>query len=303
MASFSYTKQFRSGQKETIVMSVKNIMPNRQADTVPPAVKNESKNTMSTSFEGKQYKIVEQNGKVTELYIDDQKIPNDKIAQYTSTVDKIGKQAKDQIDKQMVQMKLQQQALTEKQIELAKQKEVLMKTQLDSLGQMKLQQEELIAKADFSKQKELLDNAQVEQKVELMKLQNKALSDKQIELTKEKEVLIKKQLAKENDQQELLKKELMEKGEVKQKELMNQEQLTNQNDQIKQLKDLIEKESIQMKLKNKELMDQMDQLKQQLQLLNEKKQDSLHQSKPITPNSRVKPEKSNLNTEDIAINH
>jgi len=98
MASFSYNKEIRPGQKETIVISVKNTMPNRQTDTIPPAVKNESKNTISTSFEGKQYKIVELNGKVTELYVDNKKIPDDKIAQYASTIDKIRQQAKEQMD-------------------------------------------------------------------------------------------------------------------------------------------------------------------------------------------------------------
>jgi hypothetical protein len=178
-------------------MSVKNTMPNTQTDTVPPAVKNESKNTISTSFEGKQYKIVELNGKITELYIDNKKIPDDKIAQYASTTDKIRQQAKEQMDKQIVQMKLQQKALIEKQTELMKQKELLMKEQLGKQDdQMKLLQEELIAKADMTKEKELLDKEQMEKQSELLQLQHKALIEKQTELMKHKELLMKEQWAK-----------------------------------------------------------------------------------------------------------
>ena len=56
-----------------------------------------------------------------------------------------------------------------------------------------------------------------------------------------------------------------------------------------------------MKLHNKELMNQMEQLKIQLQLMNEKKHDSIYQSKPITPKSQIKPMKQDLNISDIAI--
>ncbi|HEX5150013.1 MAG TPA: M56 family metallopeptidase [Parafilimonas sp.] len=298
MASFTYTKQIVPGQKETIVISVNKTISNRQADTLSP--KTGSKNTISTSFEGKQYKIIEQNGKVTELYINDKKIPDKEITQYASTIDKIRQQAKEQMDKQIVQMKLQQKALIEKQTDLMKQKELLMKAQLDSQDQMKLLQEKLIASAEMTKQKELLNKMQAEQKVELMKLQNKVLLEKQADLTKEKELLMKVQVDKENEQMEILKKELLEKYEMDQKEPINKELLNNQNDQIKQLKDSFEKESEQMKLKNKELMNQVDQLKRQLQLMNKKKQDSLYQEKPTIPKSQVKPMKSN--TTDIAIN-
>jgi hypothetical protein len=89
MASFCYTNQVGCVQEETIVTSVKHTVQNRQADTLSPATKNGSKNTISSSFEGKQYKIIEQNGKVTELYIDNQKVPDNKIDQYASTIDKI----------------------------------------------------------------------------------------------------------------------------------------------------------------------------------------------------------------------
>ena len=61
----------------------------------------------------------------------------------------------------------------------------------------------------------------------------------------------------------------------------------------------MDKESSQLQLKNKELMDQVEQLKMQLQLLNEKKIDSLNQSKPIIPNSQVTPIKPDLNRGDV----
>jgi hypothetical protein len=82
---------------------------------------------------------------------------------------------------------------------------------------------------------------------------------------------------------------------------MDKEQLSKENDQIKLLKESMNKESDQLKSKNKELMDQVDQLKMQLQLLNEKKLDSINQSKPIIPKSQVKPIKSDLSASDVVI--
>jgi hypothetical protein len=89
---------------------------------------------------------------------------------------------------------------------------------------------------------------------------------------------------------------------MNQKEFMDKAELSKQNDQIKILKDSMNKESDQLKLKNKELMNQVDQLKKQLQLMNEKKPDSINQAKPITPKSQTKPIKSDIKTDNVAIN-
>jgi beta-lactamase regulating signal transducer with metallopeptidase domain len=266
LAAFSQGNQPVAPKQESTVPLVKNEIPITRTDTVPSAAKNvnnESKSTIKTSIDGKQYTIVEQNGKVTELYVDNVRIPDDKIAQYQPTIDKIHADQKKQLD----QLMQEQKALTA-QAKVMKEKEFLMKQELEKQAQqMKVEQKELMEQADLMKQKQQEMNQEMEKQVQQMKQQHQELMKGMDTMTDKQKMIMKQEMEKQAEVMQARQKELMG-----QSEMMQEKQLM--------MKKQMEQQSEAMKIKSEELMKQMEQMKEQQKIMEKKMLDSIPKSKP-----------------------
>ena len=136
----------------------------------------------TTVYEGKEYKIVQDDDTITTLFVDGERIPNNKIAQYKPIIKKIKEGLKaaqekqfawqeEQFKQQEEQFSKQQIQFTAQQKEFAKQQEQLQRA-LDTtqIIQFKQQQEKL--KTQFSQQEEQFKEQEkqfIKQKEELHK--------------------------------------------------------------------------------------------------------------------------------------
>jgi beta-lactamase regulating signal transducer with metallopeptidase domain len=277
--AFTQHKQFSF--KNIVAPNVKEIAfaANRK-DTVPETVNDdESKYTMNTSMDGKQYKIVEVNGKVTELYIDNVRIPDDKISDYSAVINKLQEKLKADKQEQKEAMKEQQQAL-DAQAEAMKAKALAlndMMQQKEKINEEVLKEKSLIMKeqaeklAEVMKEKDVMIKDQAEKQAKLMQEQ----AEKLAEVMKEKDVIIKDQA----DKQAKLMQEKAEKlAEVmNEKNVLIKEQVEKET---KMIKDKTEKQiQIELKKQIEELKEQNEQLKEQLK----QKADSIYKSNPAAP--------------------
>ncbi|HYK47814.1 MAG TPA: M56 family metallopeptidase, partial [Parafilimonas sp.] len=247
-------------------------------DTVPASQKtdtNTSKSTINTSMNGKQYKIVEENGKVTELYVDNVRIPDDKISQYKETIDKIHSDVKKQVES----LKVQQKQLAV-QAELMQQKEVLMKQQLEKQAeQMKTEEKELKKQAEIMQEKQLSMKQALERQVAVMELQQKQVMIQADTMNEKEKIMNKEALEK---QQELMK--------LTQKELDHSQQMGEKQEQLKKQ---MEQQTEEMKIKSEQLMKQMEKMKEQQKSMEKKMLDSVEQFKSSLYRGKIKPVKAN----------
>lgn len=98
-------------------------------DTLPGKHKHSSWFNMQTTFEGKEYKFVEDEGKVVLLYVDGERIPDDKISQYSDVITRIKKQMEEQrklFEKQRIAMRQMQENFRDQQRQLMDQQRELM---------------------------------------------------------------------------------------------------------------------------------------------------------------------------------
>lgn len=108
--------------------------------------------TVTTDYEGKKYRLTEDNDTITTLYVDDVKIPRDKIASYKPVLDNI-----------MAQLDEQQKAFTVQQDQFREQQEEFNRQQ-----QKFREQEE-----EFRKQSDTLRNGPLREKEEQFRRQEK----------------------------------------------------------------------------------------------------------------------------------
>jgi len=252
-----------------------------RGDTIPGSGKtdiNKSKSTINTSMNGKQYKIVEENGKVTELYVDNVRIPDDKISQYKQAIDEIHAGLKKQADN----IKVQQKQLAV-QAELMQQKEVLMKQEMEKQAeQMKIEQKELMKQAEIMQEKQELMKQALEKQVAVMELQQKQIMIQADSMNDKEKIMSKEALEKQE--------ELMKSG---QKELMDHSQQMKEKQE--QLKKQMEQQAEEMKIKSEQLMKEMDKMKEQQKLMEKKMLDSVEQSKSNSDQGKIRPAKANAN--------
>jgi len=85
LTAFAFSQHKQSSLNNiSALQSARTAFTTNKKDTVPQTVNNnESKYSMSTSIDGKQCKLVEVNGKVTELYIDNIRVHDNKISEYS----------------------------------------------------------------------------------------------------------------------------------------------------------------------------------------------------------------------------
>ncbi len=282
-------------------------------DTVPITVNNdESKYVMSTSMDGKQYKLVEVNGKVTELYVDNVRVPDNKISDYNSVIAKLQEKLKADKEAQKEAMKAQKealqaqaQAMKENQLamndEMAKQAEKLQmqakelqeeamraKMENDS-GEMKIKTEALKAEAEIMSQKALALTNEMKAKTaqmqkdaqaqtEYMKQKSELMKDQALKLAevmKDKDAMIKEQVEKQAGDM----KEQSEKLEeiMKQKDAMIKDQAEKQSKLIKEKTEKLINEDLKKQVE--ELKEQNEELKQQIK----QKVDSIYKSNLTKP--------------------
>jgi bla regulator protein BlaR1 len=90
LTAFAFSQHKQSFKNISARQSAQIAYTSNKKDTVPQKKNdNGSTYTFSSAVNGKQYKLVEVNGKVTELYVDNVKIPGDKISDYDSIINKL----------------------------------------------------------------------------------------------------------------------------------------------------------------------------------------------------------------------
>src|SRR6185437_1374250 len=120
--------------------------------------------TVQTFYKGSQYRFELVNNKVSNLYVDDAKIPADKYGQYATVLSRIKEQIrldKIQARKDQAQAKLDQQQAKRDQVQAKKDQEQAMKDQ----EQAKLDQEQAVRDQEQAK----IDQKQAEEDQRLMK--------------------------------------------------------------------------------------------------------------------------------------
>ena len=151
-ATFSQASPVKKDNTIKEVVSPAAIIPVEAiGDTIPRAKKvtvDKSRTVIVISDDGKKYKMVELDGKVTELYIDGKKIPSEEIESHKAEIAMIKaeyiksqKQLRDQAD----QLKLEQLELEEQQKELQRQM-IELKERQEQLGQESATEQEKISK-------------------------------------------------------------------------------------------------------------------------------------------------------------
>jgi len=314
LTAFAFSQHKQSSLNNiSALQSAQTVFTTNKKDTVPQTVNNdESKYSMSTSIDGKQYRLVEVNGKVTELYIDNVRVPDNKISEYSSVIDKLQKKLKEDKEAQKEAMAAQKEALKaqaevmkENQLamndEIAKQaenmqaqakelQEEVMRTKMQNdSGEMKIQTEAIKAQVEIMKQKALALTDEMKAKTaqmqkdaqaqtEYMKQKSELMKDQALKLAevmKDKDAMIKEQVEKQaGDMKEQAKKleEIM-----KEKDAMIKDQAEKQSKLIKEKTEKLINEDLKKQVE--ELKEQNEELKQQIK----QKVDSIYKSNLTKP--------------------
>lgn len=291
--AFSQHKQL-SFKNISALQSIQIKPAEKIKDTVPEAVNNnESKYTINSTLHGKQYRLVEVNGKVTELYVDNVKVPDDKISDYNDIVKELRERFDIDSKNRHEEMQAQAEALKAQIDAMA-----LNKLAIDSQVQANAKDVETRVKELQGKiaMNELANNSDsVREKVEALKAQalamNDAMKDKIAEIKLEglnaqemqqKNLMMKDQAMKLAEAMKEKDADLKEQAKkfaeiAKQNDVMMKEQIDKQTKMIKDKTDKIINQ--ELKLQIEQLKQQNEELKQQLRL--NLKIDSLHISPAI----------------------
>jgi bla regulator protein blaR1 len=296
----------------SFIQPAKTSLLINKKDTIPETINsNESKYVISTSMDGKQYKLVEVNGKVTELYVDNVRVPDDKISDYNSVIDKLQKKIKEDKKNQLEEMQAQKEAMAaqsesmkenmqaekeemqeqaEKLQEQAEdlQQEINEKNEIDTSAMKLFQKDAIKEQTELMKQKALAFTDEMKAKTAQMQKYAEAQTDymkqksllikdqalKLAEVMKEKDALIKEQVEKQAD--------VMNAQAEKLAAIAKEQTLIQDYDekQSKMIKDKTEK------IINQDLKKQIEQLKQQNEELKQQikqKVDSLYKSNLTKP--------------------
>ncbi|HEY2726694.1 MAG TPA: M56 family metallopeptidase [Parafilimonas sp.] len=253
-------------------------------DTVPvTANDNESKYTMSSTMDGKQYRLVEVNGKVTELYVDNVRVPDDKISDYNSVIDKL--QTKMKADKEA-----QKEAMEAQKETLKAQSEAMKESMRAQKEEIHEQAEKLQEQAAELREEMENDSDKLQGRVEAIKDQAALLQQKALAMSDIKNQVATAQLEALKATQDGMKKEILAQVQAeKLASLINDSDMINA-EKFAKLSELIqdqtEKQSKIIKDKtektiNEELKKQIEQLKQQNEELKQQikqKVDSIYKS-------------------------
>ena len=261
-------------------------------DTVPITVNdNESKYTMSTTMDGKQYRMVEVNGRVTELYVDNVKVPDDKISDYNDVISKLHEKLKADKEAQKEAMEAQKEVL-KAQAEEMKENQLAMNDKLAKLNEDMAKQKDIISREQAEKLKEILNEKdiiikeQAEKFAEIAKQKNLMLNDKQMKDFKEQAEKF-KEMAKQNN--DLIKTQTEEQVKAMKAQVEKLAEDAKKNSDV--IKVQVEQQAKMIKDKtdkliNEELKKQIEDLQQQneeLKLQLNQRMDSIHKSPANIP--------------------
>ncbi len=148
-----------------------------------------------TTINGKKYIITIKNNQVTELNIDDQKIPAEKIGEYKTITDQILKQMK-------IEMAKSEKAMAESEIEMAKSEKAMAESEIEMAKSEKAMAESEIEMAKSEK-------AMAESEIEMAKSE-KAMAESEIEMAKSEKAMAEaeKEMAKSAKAMEQAEKEM-----------------------------------------------------------------------------------------------
>jgi bla regulator protein BlaR1 len=210
--------------KETENNQVKPIVPpaampeiSSVNDTLPVKTnkKGESRFDMRGKMDGKEIRIVEVNNQVTELYVDGERIPGEKIAEYQPLIEKMHAEAKQnqaklkmqtlQLDKKKEDLQTQQERLNAEIDQFKKTQDDMVRENkkvmdLSNGEQFRLQQEALQAEIERlqKNQEAVIKDAKGQldfnQRAELLKIQEAELIVEQKQLQLQREILQKQVL-------------------------------------------------------------------------------------------------------------
>jgi beta-lactamase regulating signal transducer with metallopeptidase domain len=292
LTAFAFSQHEQPALKNIPIAQPIAAVPVVSKDTVPTTVNNdESKYTMSTTMDGKQYKIVEENGKVTELYVDNVRIPDNKISDYNDVISKLHEKLKADKEKQKEAM-LAQKEYMKAQAEAMKENRLAMNDKLAKLNEDMAKQKDIISKEQAEKLKEILNEKdiilkeQAEKFAEIAKQKNLMLNDKQMKDFKEQAEKFKEMAKQNNDLIKTQTEEQVKAMKAQAEKLAEDAKKYNEiikaqvEQQTKMIKDKTEK------LINEELKKQIEELKQQneeLKLQLNQKMDSIYKSPTAIP--------------------
>ncbi len=258
--AFTKIKQPLFTNANHVIQQAKSGLFEDKKDTTEPTIvnNNESKTVISNSINGKHYKLIETNGR-TELYVDDVKIPEDKISDYKDVIAKLKQQITVDKKSQAAAMKAQVEALAA-QAEAIKENDVAMKDQ-DNLAKLN----DLKAMIDDSVRSNL-SNEQIEAlKDQAESLQDQAvkmkadikneISDAEKEEYKAQAEAYANQAMATNDAIKNKSAQVRKEALKAQTEYMNQQNLMN--------KAQLDKQMEQLKTEQKKLVEQSEAMKQQ----------------------------------------
>jgi bla regulator protein blaR1 len=210
---------------------IKNVPPTVEAhqtavvnDTIPVKETSTSKFTYVTTIDGKEYKARIVNDKLTKLYIDGKKIPDEKLGDYNEIAERIIIQAKTDRDK-----------LAEENLQLAKEREKLLAEQDRMDEEQNIMGSDSIRKINKEKAEQYIEELDAHQKLMQLKALDKVNSDHR-ELMQQNNVALMRLVEELRKQQEIMKQEaktLVEKDSKKQVELLNKQIIELKNEQLK----------------------------------------------------------------------
>ena len=291
-AAFAFSHHRLSSFKNIPVKQPIAIAANKK-DTIPQTTdkKNESIYTINTTLHGKQYKLVEVNGKVAELYIDNVRIPDNNIPEYSDIISELNKNfetAKEQTES----VKAEKEALEVQQALIS-----VNKLAIDSVSKVNIENMQAEAK---KMQREMTgiklsnDSDTVQIKLEALKGETELIQQKVLAMSASQDKISKTQLKaleaiKAQAQNKLIKQVQAEKLAALQN-ADNTSKIQEKLAEIKAEQEVIEvqneKQSKEIKEKTEKIIN--EELKQQIQELKQQNKEldlQLHQkdSLQITP--------------------
>ncbi len=230
----------------------------------------DSTTVIKTTLDGKQYKLVEKNGKVTELYVDNVRIPDDKISGYSDVIAKLNEKMearKKELEEQKEALAAQREAMAAQRKEMEADK-LAMDSQAQHFKNMEGQAEEL--KEQMARLK-MENDSDAPARLEALKAQEDMLHQKALAMQDDAENKAQfKQLKALKDEQkmqkDILKREMDESLVVSRKEretmLSQQNAMRAEMDQQRALMRDQQKKMMKMKDKsNEELRKQVESLR------------------------------------------
>ena len=182
------TETANTPAEETIWQNAEDEIQSKDlpgSDTIPKTetTKDSFNINYSGVIDGKDFKLIEENGRIKELYADGKKIPEDQYDQYKPAIDKIHQQMKENEK----QLKVNKALLEDKKQEMQEHAAIMKKHAEEMKLQSKLMQEDFKKqqlemqqnKLEIQKQMEIMKKNEAEMKLQSQKMQKDLIKQKE----------------------------------------------------------------------------------------------------------------------------